>query len=74
MNRRGFLGWFGAAGLGLLAHHKPGHGHGRPPPTTTTTLPAPTTTTLAPTTTVGPTTTTTAPPPVGDDPYGDIYT
>lgn len=63
-SRRSFLGWTGLVGLGLLAHHKPGHGHGpKPPPTTTTTttLPAP------------PTTTTTL-PGGGADPYGDTFT
>lgn len=64
-SRRGFLGWSGLVGLGVLAHHKPGH---QPGPTTTT-LPA-TTTTVAPTTTAGPTTT----GPAGDaDVYSDSY-
>jgi hypothetical protein len=39
--RRSFLkltGW--AAGVGVLAHHKPGHRGGPPAPTTSTTLPA----------------------------------
>lgn len=43
MRRRGFLGWAGLVGVGILAHHKPGHGGGGPPTTTTTT-----TTTLPP--------------------------
>jgi len=43
ISRRGFLGWAGLAGVGVLAHHRPGHGGG-PTPTTTTT----TTTTLPP--------------------------
>jgi hypothetical protein len=41
VSRRSFLGWGGFVGLGLLAHHKPGHTTG---PTTTTS----TTTTLPP--------------------------
>lgn len=60
MNRRQVLGFLGLAGLGLVAHHKPGHGHGRPPTTTTTV----------------PTTTTTAPPPgpgVYGEAYTDDY-
>ena len=53
MDRRRFLSWLGGlAGVGVLAHHKPGHHHD-PTTTTATTLPATTTTTEPmPTTTV----------------------
>jgi hypothetical protein len=57
--RRSFLkltGW-AAAGIGVLAHHKPGHQGG--PPTTTTSTTSTTTTT-----------TSTTLPPAGD---GDLF-
>jgi hypothetical protein len=62
VTRRVFLGWSGFVGVGVLAHHKPGHDHGHGHGTTTTTTVAPTTTTLAPTTTTS-----------GGGVYADVY-